>query len=68
MEEIFDLICNDNFIVDSILVSLKKCVSEVNKEWELTDFPEADIESIKDLTKIDGDITNNECLNIDDFH
>lgn len=72
MEEIFDLLNYedfvDEFVVGSILVSLKKSVSEINKEWKLSDFPEADIESIKDLSWIDGDITNKKYLNYDNFH
>ena len=58
---------NDNFATDSVIVVLKKSVSEVNKEWQISDFPEAGIESIRDQTRIDGDVSSSE-LNLDDFH
>ncbi|MCL2320883.1 MAG: hypothetical protein FWC47_02115, partial [Oscillospiraceae bacterium] len=67
MQEISNASLNGNFVTDSVIVVLKKSVSEVNKKWQISDFPEADIESIRDQTKIDGDVLNSE-LNLDNFH
>jgi|GEM_PF-7047257 len=58
---------NDDFLPGSIGVVIKKSLSEVNKEWNATDFPEIDIESIEDETKITGNISDT-LLNLENFH
>lgn len=59
---------NDDFDDDSVIVVMDKITSEVNKVYALDYFGGIDIESIDDLTYIEGEVCGDEKLNMENFH
>lgn len=59
---------NDNFADDSVLVVMDKETSAINKVYSLDYFGDIAIESIEDLTYIEGGIDNEAYLDTEKFH
>lgn len=58
---------DEEFDDDSVLVVMKKSISEVNKEYDMKFFGDFPRESIVDLTYIPGGVTENTNINLDKF-
>lgn len=58
---------NEKFEDDSVIVTIKHECSSVNKIYRIEEFQHTNIESIQDLTKINGNADNKELLNKDEF-
>ena len=59
---------DDDFADDRVLVTYKKSASIINKIHTADEFPGIEIESIKDLTYIEGSVDSKETLNKEEFH
>jgi len=59
---------DENFDGSSVLVVIDKKISGINKTYKKNFFGSFEMEYIKDLTEITGDIDSKEYLNKEEFH